>query len=81
MCIVHAPDYLYNGSKSGPPGMLQMKQQTDFDDAREITVILWTYFRENDTVVIGDKYITLITLRCFLNIKSLYYAWRRGYLS
>ena len=57
-----------------------MKQQSDPGDAREITA-LWTYFRENDTVVIGDKYITLITLRCFLNIKSLYYAWRRGYLS
>ena len=34
---------------------LQMEQQSDRDDAREITA-LWTYFRENHTVVIGNKH-------------------------
>ena len=34
---------------------LQIKQQSDLDDAREITTF-WTYFRENHTVVIGNKH-------------------------
>ena len=40
-------------------GELQMKQQNDLIDAREITAF-WPYFRENHTVGIGNKqkYIT-----------------------
>ena len=33
---------------------LQMKQQSDIDDAREITAF-WTYFREKHIVVAGNK--------------------------
>ena len=32
-----------------------MKQQSDLDDARELTAF-WTYFKENHTVVIGNKH-------------------------
>ena len=35
---------------------LQLKQQNGLDDAWEITTLLWTHFRENLTVVIGNKY-------------------------
>ena len=42
--------------KSGHPSLdVQIKQQSDLDDAREITVF-WTYFKENLTVVIGNKH-------------------------
>ena len=36
-------------------GKLQMKQQSYVDEMREITAF-WTYFKENKTVVIGNKY-------------------------